>query len=76
MTMYGSEVFPTGQRARYSSTAWAFNRIGAAAAPFVLLPLLHGAGVVAMVSVIIGTLALSLLVLRFCPQGYAGRAVS
>ena len=76
MTMYGSEVFPTAQRARYSSTAWAFNRIGAAAAPFVLLPLLHGAGVVAMVSVIIGTLALSLLVLRFCPQGYAGRAVS
>ncbi|MGJ7543792.1 MFS transporter [Variovorax sp. LT1R16] len=76
MTMYGSEVFPTQHRARYSSIAWAFNRIGAAAAPFVLLPLLHGVGVVAMTSVIVGTLVLSLLVLCFCPRGYAGRSVN
>lgn len=76
MTMYGAEVFPTQHRARYSAIAWAFNRIGAAAAPFVLLPLLHGVGVVAMTSVIVGTLALSLLVLCFCPRGYAGRSVN
>jgi len=75
LTMYGSEVFPTASRARYSAIAWAFNRVGAAAAPFVLLPLLHGAGPLAMSAVVSGTLLAGIAVLWLCPRGFAGRAV-
>lgn len=75
LTMYGAEVFPTHSRARLSSMAWAFNRLGAAIAPFVLLPLLHGAGALAMFGVIAVALVGSVVVMWFCPTGYAGRAV-
>jgi putative MFS transporter len=75
LTVYGSEIFPTAKRARFSSIAWACNRIGAALAPFVLLPMLHRLGAVAMTTAICLTLAASVAVLWCCPAGYAGKAV-
>lgn len=75
LTVYGSEIFPTPKRARFSAIAWACNRVGAALAPFLLLPLLHRLGAVAMTAAICLTLAASLAVLWCCPAGYAGKAV-
>lgn len=75
LSMYGAEVFPTARRARYSSLAWACNRVGAALAPLVLLPMLHAAGALAMSLTIAAVLICSLAVLCACPAGYAGRPV-
>jgi len=75
LTLYGAEVFPTQTRARWSALAWACNRLGAALAPFVLLPLLRHVGAFEMSLVIAAVLLASLLVLWFCPRGYAGKPV-
>lgn len=69
LTMYGAELFPTAARARSIATAWAFNRIGAAAAPLLLLPLLHSSGAVTMFGVIALTLLASMLLLGLAPRG-------
>lgn len=75
LSMYGAEVFPTAMRARFSAFAWAFNRLGAAVAPLLLLPLLHAAGALAMSLTIAAVLVGSLAVLWICPPGHAGRPV-
>jgi putative MFS transporter len=67
--MYGAELFPTVARARSIATAWAFNRIGAALAPLLLLPLLHSSGAVTMFGVIALTLLASMLLLGLAPRG-------
>lgn len=69
LTMYGAELFPTVARARSLAAAWAFNRVGAAIAPLLLLPLLRGSGAVAMFGVIALTLLASLLLLGAAPRG-------
>ena len=76
MTMYGAELFPTSSRARATSSAWAGNRIASVLMPFVMLPLLHQAGSLAVAAVIslvlIGTIAFIAL---WGPRGAAARAV-
>jgi len=69
LTVYGAELFPTVARARSVAAAWALNRVGAAIAPFLLLPLLHASGAIAMFSVIALTLLGSVLLLVLAPRG-------
>jgi putative MFS transporter len=76
LILYASEMFPTAQRAGAVSWSWAANRVGSALVPLLLLPLLHGAGAVAMFAVIATTLAgFVTLLLLVGPKGQAGRAV-
>ncbi len=76
LNVYGAESTVGPQRGGAVSGAWGFNRLGAALAPLVLLPLLRSEGPVAMYGVIATTLALSLLLLVFAPRGHARRAVA
>ncbi len=41
MMVYGAEQFPAAGRSKAVTLAWSFNRIGAAAAPLILLPLVQ-----------------------------------
>ena len=76
LSIYGAELFPTGLRAAASSSAWAVNRVSSAIVPLVLLPLLTGAGAIAMFSVIAAALVASVtLVLAVGPKGLARRPV-
>ncbi len=75
LNVYGAELFPTATRAASLSAAWAMNRIGAVAAPLVLLPLLTSHGPASMFAVIATALGLSLLLLCVMPSGRQGRAV-
>lgn len=76
LNLYGAEVAESGKRSSVVSGAWAFNRLGAALAPLLLLPLLKGEGPMAMFVVIAATLCLSVGVLALSPRGQASRAVS
>jgi putative MFS transporter len=53
MTLFGAELFRTDQAPRATSLAWAFNRLGAALAPVLLLALLRSQGA-AMVVALVG----------------------
>jgi MFS transporter, putative metabolite:H+ symporter len=75
LSIYGSELFPTAQRAVMTSSAWAFNRVGAAFGPIVLVPLLRGQGEASMLLVIGAALVLSVALLLTLPAGFAGRPV-
>ncbi|MFL9898004.1 MULTISPECIES: MFS transporter [Paraburkholderia] len=68
LNVYSSETFGTRARASSLSMAWSLNRIGAAAAPAVLLPILHRSGPSNMFLLIAGTLLLSVLLLSFAPR--------
>ncbi|HEY4081505.1 MAG TPA: MFS transporter [Burkholderiaceae bacterium] len=76
MTLYGSELFPTPRRAASLAGAWSLNRVGAVAAPFLLLPLLKLSGPGAMFAVIAATLAASIALLALSPQGRQGQSVN
>ena len=76
LTLYAAEVFPTRVRATSLSGAWALNRVGAALAPLVLLPLLRGGGAMAMFGVIALALVATLGVLVLSPQGQQRRPVT
>lgn len=67
LNLYGGEVFPTASRARGVAGAWAVNRIGAAMAPLLLLPLLHRFGAAAMFSVIAFSMLSLVGILKFAP---------
>jgi MFS transporter, putative metabolite:H+ symporter len=76
LTMYAAESFPTAVRARAGAGAWAVNRIAAAMAPLILLPLLKSVGVGAMFTVMTSAVALGLVLVLVCgPRGRAGLAV-
>jgi putative MFS transporter len=63
MTIYGAELFGADVRGRATTAAWAINRIAAATAPALLLPLLRANHVVAVGLVVAGALVASILVL-------------
>lgn len=75
VNVYGAELFPTRTRAASIAGAWALNRLGAAIAPFVLLPLLRNGGVGAMFVVIAASLVASIVLLALGPPGQQRRAV-
>ena len=76
LTLYAAEVFPTRVRATSLSGAWALNRVGAALAPLVLLPLLSSGGAMAMFAVIAASLVATLGVLTLSPRGHQRRPVA
>lgn len=68
INIYASELFAPAYRARAVSRAWTMNRVGAAAAPIVLIPILGAGGPAVMFGVIALALGLSVLVLIFSPK--------
>ena len=68
INIYASELFAPAIRARAVSRAWTMNRVGAAAAPIVLIPILGAGGPTVMFGVIGLALGLSVLVLFFSPK--------
>lgn len=75
LTLYASELFPTAIRAGAISSAWACNRVGAACAPLLLLPLLASGGAMAMYGVIAASIGASLALLCLAPPGRPGCAL-
>jgi MFS transporter, putative metabolite:H+ symporter len=57
--MYQAEVFPTAARSTGAGSAYSLSRLSNALLPFVLLPVLHSAGAVA----VFGIVGLSMLIL-------------
>lgn len=76
LNLYVSELFPTASRGRAVAGAWALNRVGAAIAPLLLLPLLHGKGAYTMFAVIASSLLAGMALLVFAPTSAARRAVA
>lgn len=69
LNLYAAEMFATRERAMAIAAAWSCNRVGAALAPLILLPLMTGGGALAMYAVIALSLLGSLVLLRFAPRG-------
>lgn len=75
LTVYCAELFPTRTRAASVASAWAFNRVGAAMAPFVLLPLLRSSGATMMFAVMAAALLTGVAILAMAPRGRARQPV-
>jgi len=67
--LYASELFPTASRARAVASSWAVNRVGAACAPLLLLPLLESGGPFAMYGVIALAVGAGVALLPVAPPG-------
>ena len=76
LNLYGAEIFATTSRAVSLSSAWALNRLGAAAGPLILLPLLRQSGADKTFWLIAATLILSLLLTLVAPPGRHGQPVN
>jgi putative MFS transporter len=63
MTTYGAELYPDGSRAAATSAAWALNRIVAAGAPLILLPLLHPHGAAPLAATVCVSLLLTMVLM-------------
>jgi putative MFS transporter len=61
MTLFGAELFAPGDRPVATATAWSANRIGAALAPLILLPLVKQGQQGPVIGVIAGALVLGAL---------------
>ena len=75
LSVYSAELFPTRVRASSLAGAWALNRLGAALAPLVLLPLLRNAGATSMFAVIAAALLIGMLVVALAPKGRQRRSI-
>lgn len=74
--IYAAEQFRTRERSFALSVSWAFNRLGSAVAPLVLLPLLAVAGPFSVTGVMIAALLLSVVLLvTLAPAGPPGQAL-
>jgi len=76
LNVYGAELFPTRSRASSLAGAWALNRVGAAVAPLLLLPLLQTKGAMSMFAVIAATLVASVALLLVAPPGLQRKPVA
>ena len=75
LNLYGAELFPTRARASSLASAWAMNRVGAAVAPLLLLPLLREQGPPAMFVLIAAALLAGIGLLFVAPRGQQRRPV-
>lgn len=76
LNLYGAEATAGQRRGAAVGGAWAFNRLGAALAPLLLVPLLKQAGMWAMYAVIATSLVATLLILAVAPRGRAQQAIT
>ncbi|SEP51418.1 MFS transporter [Amycolatopsis saalfeldensis] len=58
---YQGELFPTSLRATAAGSAYALSRLATAAMPFILLPVLQGAGATTMYAVVAGAMVLLII---------------
>jgi MFS transporter, putative metabolite:H+ symporter len=75
LNIYGAELFSTAHRASAVTGAWAFNRLGAALAPLLLVPLLRGSGTWTMMTAVLLTVVGTLVLLGVSERGRAGNSV-
>lgn len=75
LNLYAAEFFPTEERGRRLAGAWALNRIGAAIAPVLLVPLLRSHGALQMFAVVGAVLLLSIVVTYLAPKGLQRRGL-
>ncbi|MDQ8021439.1 MAG: MFS transporter [Moraxellaceae bacterium] len=76
INVYGAELVPTQGRAAAIAGCWALNRLGAAIAPLLLVPLLRNSGPQTMFVVIAASLIATLALLSIAPRGAARQAVA
>ena len=76
LNLYAAEFFPTEGRGRRLASAWALNRLGAAIAPLLLVPLLRNHGAAQMFSVVGGVILLSIVVTCLAPKGMQRHGLS
>ncbi|MEC5398979.1 MFS transporter [Uliginosibacterium sp. H1] len=76
INVYGAELVPTRGRAAAIAGCWALNRLGAAIAPLLLVPLLRNSGPQTMFVVIAASLIATLALLSIAPRGAARQAVA
>jgi putative MFS transporter len=76
LNLYAAEYFPTEGRGRRLASAWALNRVGAAIAPLLLVPLLRSHGAPRMFIVVGGVIVLSIVVTYLAPKGLQRHGLS
>src|SRR5262249_34974584 len=69
------EIFPTDLRATAAGAAYGLSRASSAVVPFVLLPVLHGFGGVAMFAVIAAAMVIVMLDVALFAPSTTGRAL-
>lgn len=76
LSIYAAEIIPTPVRASVTSSAWGLTRLVSSVLPVALLPLLAGAGPWAFMSVVLGSVLLSLgVIAAFGPQQAPRRSI-
>lgn len=76
LNLYAAEFFPTEGRGRRLASAWALNRIGAAIAPLLLVPLLRSHGAPQMFAAVGVVIVLSIVVTYLAPKGLQRHGLS
>ncbi len=75
LNIYTAELVPTTRRAKWTSNAWALNRLGAGLAPLVLVPVLRTYGVSTMLEVLCGVSGIMVLISTLSPRGMTRRSI-
>jgi len=75
LNIYTAELVPTERRAKWTSNAWALNRLGAGLAPLVLIPVLRTYGVSTMLAVLNGVSGIMVLISMLSPRGMTRRSI-
>ncbi|HEY1968448.1 MAG TPA: MFS transporter [Pseudonocardia sp.] len=73
--IYQAEIFPTGLRSTAASGTYAVSRLATAAMPFVLIPVLHNAGVGALFGVVCAAMVIVSLDIGLLGPRTTGRAL-
>ncbi|MEJ1171504.1 MFS transporter [Variovorax sp. CCNWLW235] len=76
LNIYGAELFNTRLRASAVTGAWAFNRLGAAAAPLLLVPILSSGGTLPVMALICGSLIAGILLVAVSAPGRSRLSVT
>jgi putative MFS transporter len=76
LNLYAAEFFPTQGRGRKLASAWALNRLGAALAPLLLVPLLRNVGAAQMFMVVAAVIAVGIVVTYLSPKGLQRHGLS
>ena len=75
LNIHAVELFPSRFRGASAAGAWTFNRLGAALVPIALLPLLNTMGVLALCTLMSGTLLATAMLVLLGPTGMARRSL-